>query len=171
MNEKQLQVLDQLRKVAAQYQVEFGHRLPITGEIGELLVCEKLGLIKVAKTNNPGFDAFDRGGQKYQIKTAVFTEKEYDKTNYAYMKGRNMKTNRSTVMYRNASFSQIKPGDWDEILFCVVDTDFNIMEIWSIEQEELFEHPRVINMASFKAGTLRINIIREICYLYYEAEK
>ena len=170
MNEKQLQVLEQLRAVAVQYQVEFGHRLPITGELGELLVCEKLGIVKVPNTHNPGFDAFDRGGQKYQIKTAVFVEKEYDISNYKYMQNRNKETNKLTRVHRNASFSQVKPGDWDEILFCVVDDNFNIMEIWGIEQEELFEHPRVINMASFKVGTIRLNVIREICYLYYKAE-
>ena len=37
MNEKQLLVLEELKSLALRYQAEFGHRLPITGELGKLL--------------------------------------------------------------------------------------------------------------------------------------
>ena len=168
MNEKQLSVLAELKSIALQYFTEFGHRLPITGELGELLVCEKLGLIKVQSTHNPGFDAVDKGGNKYQIKTAVLMEKEYDVSTYKYMQGRNAVTNKQTRTHTYASFSQVKIGDWDDILFCLVSEQFEVLEIWGASQEELFDNEYLNNTVSFKRGQLKINMVRTACHLYYK---
>jgi len=46
-----------------------GRKLGITGEIGEVLVCDKLKFKLLADPITSGYDAVDNKGKKYQIKT------------------------------------------------------------------------------------------------------
>lgn len=44
-------------------------KLGITGEVGEILVCNQCGLKLVSDYRSEGFDAIDREGKRVQIKT------------------------------------------------------------------------------------------------------
>ncbi|MDO8558509.1 MAG: hypothetical protein Q7S09_04995 [bacterium] len=52
-----------------EYEKLTGRKLGITGEVGELLTCQKLKLNLVANPLIAGYDAIDKKGRRYQIKT------------------------------------------------------------------------------------------------------
>jgi len=52
-------------------------KLGITGEVGEVLVCHKLGLKLVLDSRSEGFDALDKNGLRVQIKTRRSELKDY----------------------------------------------------------------------------------------------
>lgn len=57
-------------KVAVEYEKLIGRSLGITGEIGEILACRKLGLKLLQDPISAGYDAVDKSEKStYQIKT------------------------------------------------------------------------------------------------------
>ena len=57
-------------KIAIDYEKLTGRKLGITGEIGEILTCDKLGLKLLANPISSGYDAIGKNNKKkYQIKT------------------------------------------------------------------------------------------------------
>ncbi len=48
---------------------EGSRRLGITGEVGEVLICNELGLNMALDPRSVGFDAIDKDGMRVQIKT------------------------------------------------------------------------------------------------------
>ena len=61
-------VLEEVRRLAVEYQTLTGKPLGITGEIGEYLAAKHLGLT-LMDARQAGFDATDAKGRKIQIKT------------------------------------------------------------------------------------------------------
>lgn len=57
-------------EIAIEYETFFKgkRKLGITGEVGEILACQKLNLKLVLNTINEGFDAIDEDGKRVQIK-------------------------------------------------------------------------------------------------------
>ena len=69
ITDKIIDKVNEIIKLALDYEESTGRRLGVTGEIGEVLVCQKLGLSLMANRNNAGYDALDESGKiKYQIK-------------------------------------------------------------------------------------------------------
>lgn len=64
-------IISAVIKSAIDYEESTGRKLGITGEIGEWLVCgiEELGLTLNTDPQVPGYDALDKNGKKYQIKS------------------------------------------------------------------------------------------------------
>lgn len=56
-------------KIANKYEKLTNRKLGITGEVGEILVCDKLKLKLVKNPQTAGFDAVDKKNKKYQIKS------------------------------------------------------------------------------------------------------
>ncbi|OGM89114.1 hypothetical protein A2108_01945 [Candidatus Wolfebacteria bacterium GWA1_42_9] len=79
MNDKNLikitpkirRTVKQLIRVAIDYRNVTGRNPGVTGEIGEILVSDKLNLFLVTDQINAGFDAVNSIGKKYQIKTRL----------------------------------------------------------------------------------------------------
>lgn len=62
-------VVDSAIKVALGYERLTGRKLGITGEIAEVLACDKLELRFLEDPIAAGYDAVDERGKKYQIKS------------------------------------------------------------------------------------------------------
>ena len=56
-----------LVKSAVEYEKVTGRDPGITGEVGEILVSDKLNLLLLSDRINAGFDALSKDGKKYQI--------------------------------------------------------------------------------------------------------
>ncbi|MBI2024953.1 MAG: hypothetical protein HYT03_02630 [Candidatus Harrisonbacteria bacterium] len=65
---KIFKIVKQAISAALEYEKLSGRNLGITGEVGELLVCKKLGLKLMADPRTAGYDAKDGRGKTYQIK-------------------------------------------------------------------------------------------------------
>src|SRR3989338_4701641 len=63
------QTVRKVVSVALKYEKLTGRNLGITGEVGELLVCQKLKLKLSADPLTAGYDAVDKNRKRYQIKT------------------------------------------------------------------------------------------------------
>ena len=65
-----INIVNKAINVALDYENLFNgkRKLGITGEVGEILACQKLNLKLVLNTINEGFDAIDEDGKKVQIK-------------------------------------------------------------------------------------------------------
>jgi hypothetical protein len=61
-------LLEQVRAIAVKYYALTGKPLGITGEIGEYEAARLLAL-ELKDAREPGFDAVDERGRRYQIKT------------------------------------------------------------------------------------------------------
>ena len=92
----------------------------LTGVIGELSACEKLGL-KWEPTD--GYDAVDGSGKKYQIKT----RKNWWKYNKADPAG------------RMGRFKGRRNYDFDAGIYVELDDDWEVWGIWECEKSVLKE--------------------------------
>jgi hypothetical protein len=62
-------IISEASKIALDYEKLTGRKLGITGEVGEVLACDKLKLQLSTDNLSAGYDAMDNKGKKYQIKT------------------------------------------------------------------------------------------------------
>ena len=67
-------ILGEVRKLAREYYHVTGRPLGVTAEIGEYEAANRLGL-KLAPVREPGYDAEDHTGRKYQVKARAISEK------------------------------------------------------------------------------------------------
>ncbi len=63
-------LIEPMRELALRYKAETGKPLGVTGELGELLAAQALGLT-LAEARQPGWDGMDAAGRRYQIKSRV----------------------------------------------------------------------------------------------------
>ena len=150
MNEKQIKVLKVLKVAASMYKAEFGGKLPITGELGELYVCKLMNLTKMTG-NNPGFDAIDEKGTKYQIKSAVLLQ-GID----TYGVRRNPEA--------NTYFHAVKNVGYDIMVFCVLGSALELLEVWMISRESLFKCKAIVEKSTFiKTKRTTLNVVNKTC--------
>lgn len=62
-------IVNKIIKNALEYERVTGRKLGITGEIGEILVCDKFKLNLLVDPLMAGYDAMDKERNKYQIKS------------------------------------------------------------------------------------------------------
>ena len=110
-------------------------KLGITGEIGEVLVCYRLGLRLVIDPRSAGFDAIDKDGLRVEIKSRRSESEGLPK-----MAG------------RTSRFSEHK---FDYALLVLLDSDYRIVEVWRAGYNALLPHivkqkRRDPNLNSFK---------------------
>ena len=143
MTPKQTEILNQLKVLARSYQTEFKERLPITGIIGELEACEQLGLHKTLVLNQAGYDAKTSSGIKVQIKSAMLYYKEgYD-------------------AYANTYFHNVKEGEYNIMVFCAINRNFELHGLWQIDKKELLAHKEITVL--WKTNRIRLSDVRRIC--------
>jgi hypothetical protein len=112
------EILSDAIKLAREYYLATGKPLGITGELGEYEAARLLEL-ELAPPRAPGFDATDKAGRKYQIKSRAVP-----------FKG------------KKASSSQKLGGiklsyEWDAVLLVIMNQTFETIEIWVAERPEV----------------------------------
>ena len=101
----------------------------LTGVIGELSACEKLGL-KWEPTD--GYDAVDGSGKKYQIKTRKnWTVANKEKNWWKYPK--------ADPASRMGRFEGRRNYDFDAGIYVELDDDWEVWGIWECEKSVLKE--------------------------------
>lgn len=68
INSKTTKLLNDVIKIAIDFEALTGKQLNITGLVGEILISQKLKLKLVVNDINQSFDAFDKDNKKVQIK-------------------------------------------------------------------------------------------------------
>jgi hypothetical protein len=101
-------VIQQARQVAKQYRELTGKPLGITGEVGEFIAADLLGL-ELTEARQPGYDAIAPNGHKIQIKTRCVLPS-------THISGR---------------MGRIKlDHDWNTVILALVDIDFEPIVIY-----------------------------------------
>lgn len=116
-------------------------KMPITGEIGEVLICKHLGLHLIADFQAAGIDAIDKNGLKVQIKTRRESQDE--------AKGNHVRIGRFSQHY------------FDYALLGILDKQYRLREVWKAAYADLMpiidnDKKRNPNMSSFKRVANRI---------------
>ena len=111
-------------------------KLGITGEVGEILVCNQLGLELVLDARSEGFDAIDKDGLKVQIKTRRSESQELPRN-----------------VGRTSPFSKHR---CDYALLAFLGRSYELREIWRAEYRKLVpiierQKRRNPSLASFKS--------------------
>lgn len=90
-----------------------GRKFGITGEVGEILVCQALGMRLVKDPRAEGFDAVDAKGLRVQIKT---------------------RRSESGDLPREAGrLSRFSSHDFDYALMGILSRDYRLVEIWKAD--------------------------------------
>ena len=130
-------------EAALAYEAETGgkRKLGITGEVGEILVCRKLGLRLMLDTRSEGFDALDKVGKKIEIKTR---------------RSESLDSPRDSG--RTSRFSEYP---FDYALLVLLDRKYRLHEVWRANYKDIWpiiqkEKRRNPSLASFKSKAERI---------------
>lgn len=97
---------------ALEYEKLTGRNLGITGEVGELLTCEKLKLNLATDPLTAGYDAIDKKRRRYQIKT------------------RRANSDRGRI----STFSR---HDFDYAVLATLDKNYKISGLWQTTHKKL----------------------------------
>jgi len=90
-----------------------GRKFGITGEVGEILVCQALGLQLVKDPRSEGFDAVDHQGCHVQIKTRRGESCELPK--------------------ESGRLSKFSGHDFDYALMGILGRDYKLVEVWKAD--------------------------------------
>ncbi len=104
-------------ELAYENQTHGKRKLGITGEVGEILICDRLGLQLVLDSRSEGYDAIDKDGLKVQIKTRRSESQELPRNNG-----------------RTGRFSK---HPFDYALLVILDTAYQLHEVWRAEYNKL----------------------------------
>lgn len=107
-------IVSRVIHVAIAYEKIMGRKLGVTGEIGEVLVCEKLKLKLLVDPINPGFDAINNKGTKFQIKT-----------------------NRSKSENPGARIGTFSKHKFDYAILVILNRNYEITEIYKVDYKTL----------------------------------
>jgi hypothetical protein len=133
---------------AKRYRELTGRPLGITGEMGEILAAELLGL-KLAPARQPGYDAISRDGRRVQIKSRCIPPD-------------------AKPVQR---IGQIRfDHDWDTVALILMNEDFEPLEIWEAQREHVrLELERPGSKARNLRGALGVNKFKQIAELLWTA--
>ena len=92
-------------------------KLGITGEVGEILVCNQLRLKLVSDPRSEGFDAIDKSGKRIQIKSRRSESEGLPK-----------------ISGRVSRFSKHR---FDYAILAILDKEYNLCQAWRIFYKKL----------------------------------
>ncbi len=137
INERLIKKVNSAIRAALSYEAATGgkRKLGITGEVGEVLACKKLGLKLVVDPRTMGFDAIDKKGLRVQIKSR-----------------RSESEGLPRDVGRLSSFSKHR---FDYAVLVLLDNKYRVCEIWRANYRKLKpiidkEKKRNPKLASFK---------------------
>ena len=108
---------DSLIKKALDYERLFGKKLNVTGEIGEILVCHRLGL-KMVMDSSSTFDAVDNDDKRVQIKT------------------RRSQSDDSPIPKDSSTISKVSHS-FDYLLLAILDRNYRLHEVWKTSHSRM----------------------------------
>jgi hypothetical protein len=94
-----------------------GRKFGITGEVGEILVCHKLGLRLSKQPRSEGFDAIDRKNNRVQIKTR--------------------RSERDELPADAGSTSTFSKHRFSYALLALLDRDYKLVEVWRADYHQV----------------------------------
>ena len=71
MSPDMMELAERVKAIELEYKRKYGRSFGITGELGELYAAALLGLALAERRNQPGYDATDNDGVKYQVKARL----------------------------------------------------------------------------------------------------
>ena len=143
-------LIEETRRLAAEFRRTTGTMLPVSGEIARYDVCHHLNL-SVCEDRGCGYDATGNGvreGQKIQIKSRVI--------------GNGVKSGHR--------IGQLKlDSDWDVIILSLMDNDFEPLEMYALSREEI-EQALNTNNNRAKRGAISVAKFKIIGELVWTRE-
>lgn len=112
------EILERAKQAAVDYYQLTGKPLGITGEIGEYEAMRLLELT-LAEAREPGYDATDENGVRYQIKTRALSQAARKKS---------QKISSINLEY-----------EWEFVILVLMDENFQTLEIWKAPRTEVEE--------------------------------
>ena len=144
-------LIEETRRLAAEFKRTTGTLLPVSGEIARYDVCHHLGLTPNEKSSN-GYDAIgndEREGEKFLIKSRVI--------------GDSVKSGHR--------IGQLNPdGDWDTVVLSLMDDEFEAVEMYQISRQELFENMSDSDSKRKKRGAISVAKFKIISQLVWTKE-
>jgi len=134
-------VLTSAKKLAKEFRELTGKPLGITAEIGEFEAAQKLKL-KLAEARTPGYDATDRKGCRYQIKTRVIPS------------DRRLSGQRMGVVKLD--------HPWDALLLVLLDENFAPRGIFKVSRQQVWQLLNKTHSKSRKRGALGVSEVISI---------
>ena len=141
-------LIDETRRLAAEFKRTTGTMLPVSGEIARFDVSHQLGLT-LCQDQNCGYDAIGTGhreGLKIQIKSRVI--------------GDSVKPGHR-IGQLNTS------GDWDIVILSLMDNEFEALEMYELSRQEIIEATHTSN----KKGALSVAKFKIIGELVWSKEQ
>jgi len=144
-------LIEQTRKLAAEFRRTTGTMLPVSGEIARHDVSHHLDL-ELNKENTAGFDAIgrnEREGLRIQIKSRVV--------------GDSVKPGHR--------IGQLNPdGDWDLVILSLMDDEFEPLEMYQASREEIFDAVQDASSKRKKRGAISVAKFKIIGKLVWTRE-
>lgn len=142
------EVIEMAKQVAKRYRELTGKPLGITGEIGEVITAELLGL-KLSNARQPGYDAIAPDGRKIQIKSRCVLPDSSP----------------------GQKVGKIKfDTEWDALVLILMNEDFDPLEIYEAKRNVI---ERALILPGFKAknerGALSVSKFKSISSLMWNA--
>lgn len=142
-------VIQQARQVAKQYRELTGKPLGITGEVGEFIATELLGL-QLSEARQPGYDATAADGRLIQIKTRCVLQD----TSTGGRLGR--------IRFNH---------EWDTVMLVLIDADFEPIRIYEAPREDIErELKKPGSKSRNERGALSINKFKAIASLVWDSD-
>ena len=130
-------LIEQTRKLAAEFRRTTGTMLPVSGEIARYDVAHHLGL-ELTQDSSAGFDAIgqdEREGMRIQIKSRVVGD----------------------AVRRGHRIGQLNPGgDWDLVIVSLMDDAFEPLEMYEATREDIVGAIEGANGKRSKRGALSV---------------
>lgn len=142
-------VIQQTKKVAKQYREITGKPLGITGEVGEFIAADLLGL-KLTEARQPGYDAIAPDGRRIQIKTRCV-----------------LRDTTSTQRLGGIKFGH----EWDTVILVLIDADFEPIAIYEALRANIVrELTKPGSKARNERGALSISKFKTIASTVWSSE-
>ncbi len=143
-------VIQQATKIAKQYRGITGKPLGITGEVGEFIAADLLGL-KLTEARQPGYDAIAPDGHQIQIKTRCVPQGTHS----------------------GGRLGRIKlDHHWNTVMLVLVDADFEPVAIYEAPRADIErELAKPGSKSRNDKGALSISKFRAIASVVWSSEK
>jgi hypothetical protein len=142
-------VIDDARRVARQYRKITGKPLGITGEVGEFIAADLLGL-KLTEARNPGYDAEAPDGRYIQIKSRCVLQDSKPGQRVGAIK-----------------FDH----DWDTVMLVLMDVDFESITIHEAKRADIeSELKKPGSKARNERGALSVSKFKSIAKIVWSRD-
>ena len=144
-------LIEETRKLAAEFRRTTGTMLPVSGEIARHDVSHHLDL-ELNKENAAGFDAIgknEREGLRIQIKSRIVGD----------------------CVKSGHRIGQLNPdGNWDLVILSIMDDEYEPLEMYQASREEIIDAVEDANSNRKKRGAISVAKFKNIGKLVWTKE-